>query len=666
MMFRALLWKEWRELWVLPVVAAPLAATSFFITKSDSPVVTAVVWNAAFSIWLFLAAAYIPTHLYVREKETRTANFLEAKTLDQFRLWWFRLFVGIVTLIAVGLVLAGITALLCFSYEKAGGFVQHRSDILVDSIFVGLLLFCVSSFCSAFSRRQVVAIVGTFLFIVLLCAVLIVLQRYWRYSYHRDILTKLLSSHRTYGMSIITRSLILFPPLLFGSLLIFTRRNIWRRTKKNFALAYGFSAAAAIVLMAAGLARALPTSSTRYRSPSPSIRIFDYTGGLTHMLLQTAPGKDLVALDLSEEQANIIDRGRIDDARLTPGCKELLYTKHRRIGRYELFHKYFKSDLQGEHKTSLSRSDWSDIMKELAEATRNRSPDGMYWARTWTEPGCIIVGNTSGDILLNQEFPELERARIHALGWDYDSRFYFAKSFEKGGLHTTNWRVGPDDFVPEQVPNSHFFFDWRTKIRDGKWIPYFKYTGGARERHEYWIYDIAAEKNHLLTANMLDSEWSHDGTLTAFLEKVGDAPEEEPWKPIPFNLVIYEPSTGNRSSLLVENLSRARLESFSPSNKYLLLSGKEEDARGNHPVRRGRVPFLFSSGTQKIKEIEIGEQGHIYVTGTFSEFLRWVGQDKLLWNFRNKFVVTEANGSNPEEIFRVEDGKFYLYGEEQS
>ena len=35
-MFRALLWKEWRELWMLPVVAAPLAAISFLFAQPPS------------------------------------------------------------------------------------------------------------------------------------------------------------------------------------------------------------------------------------------------------------------------------------------------------------------------------------------------------------------------------------------------------------------------------------------------------------------------------------------------------------------------------------------------------------------------------------------------------------------------------------------------------
>ena len=44
----------------------------------------------------------------------------------------------------------------------------------------------------------------------------------------------------------------------------------------------------------------------------------------------------------------------------------------------------------------------------------------------------------------------------------------------------------------------------------------------------------------------------------------------------------------------------------------------------------------------------------------------WIFDDRLIWNTENRLIATDPDGSNPEEIFRIEDGRMYLYGEEQS
>ena len=133
-MFRALLWKEWRELWVLPAAAVPLAAMSFFLTKTAAERLTPVVWETGFALWLLVAAVYIPTHLFVREREMDTAGFLFAKPLDRFRLWWFRLCVGIAMLAVVGTTLFIVVAILGRFYHTENPYWLFQERTIRQSI----------------------------------------------------------------------------------------------------------------------------------------------------------------------------------------------------------------------------------------------------------------------------------------------------------------------------------------------------------------------------------------------------------------------------------------------------------------------------------------------------------------------------------------------------
>jgi len=662
-MFRALLWKEWRELWVLPVAAVPLAALSFFLTKTETHRLAPVVWEICFALWLLLAAVYIPTHLYAREKDVKTADFLFSRPLDRFRLWWLRLLIGIASLAGMGIVLYAVTMGLTHSYQADNAFDIYRDNTVRAAIYTAIFLFSLSAVFSAVLRKQVTAIVGVIIALIAIYAILLIARYgvsvpsgFWAFTNNLN--------------EPFVRSLVISPALLFISLLLFARGKVRKQTRSRVAFAYSFAVLAALVPMAAGLDFALPDLKLLGKTPgTPTIRIMDISEDGTRMLLSLYDQAErLVAFDLSRKQVNMIDRGLIYGSALTPRDEGIIYFKQRRIGPLRISKQgiQIQSDFTGENKTVSSRSSWGDWywLKQVPKI----SPDGAYLATTAStdvklrESGYVKITDSSGKKLWKQEFPVLEKALIYPMGWDYQSRFYFGKSYEKGYDHREYWRVGRDDrgdFVPEQVPNLTAQNMWRLRVHGGRWIRYLKVIpGGYRGRHEYWIYDIAKEENRLLSISTLETEWSKDGTLTAYLERIGDEPETEQGRPIPFNLsinlAIYEPATGNRFSVLVENTMEAWLEAFSPSNKYLLLGSNR------------REPLLFSLDTRKITKIQLPEKDWNSICDHWQHQLIWIGEDRLLWVSQNRLFVTETAGSNPREIFRFEGNRFYIDGKEQS
>ena len=84
---------------MMPALAAPLAAASFFLTRHLLLHPENVIWGFSVMIWLAFAAVYLPTHLYTRDKEIGATEFLFSKPLDRFRLWWIKLFIGVAALV---------------------------------------------------------------------------------------------------------------------------------------------------------------------------------------------------------------------------------------------------------------------------------------------------------------------------------------------------------------------------------------------------------------------------------------------------------------------------------------------------------------------------------------------------------------------------------------
>ena len=125
-------------------------------------------------------------------------------------------------------------------------------------------------------------------------------------------------------------------------------------------------------------------------------------------------------------------------------------------------------------------------------------------------------------------------------------------------------------------------------------------------------------------------------------EKENDPAAEGP----PPQLLLYEPETGKKESISLEGLpERVGTHSWSLSKEFLLLSS-------------GSMLYCFSLDSGKFRE--------------FAPFtanmrsVRWIADDRLLWNLENKLIVTEYDGSNPREILRVEYGRFYFDGEGKS
>ncbi|UCD56284.1 MAG: ABC transporter permease subunit [Candidatus Hydrogenedentota bacterium] len=657
-MFHALLWKEWRELWVLPVAAAPLAAMSFFLTKADSRLLTPVVWETAFSMWLFVAAVYVPTHAYAREKEMNTSDFLFSKPLDRFRLWWLKLLAGIVALLAVGVILYGVPTALALFYQKAGSYDLHRVNTVRKSVSMSLFLFGLSSLVSVILRRQIAAVAG----VVLLLFVLWMPFGVWHYAFGtvENLNYPLLSS------------LVLSPVFLFASLLAFAQDNAWRRTRGCVARAYTVSAIAALVPVSLGLSY-LSAETKKLTKPSPEgIRVHDVSEDGTRMVLQIYPGSLLVSVDMSERRVNMIDKADAYAVRMKPDGNAFIYL------RGSLPPKEFLSDFQGIHKKELFGTGWLNIWGYPTIGLW--SMDGAHLGLAKSahkgvakEGALVAIIDPTGKILAEHMFPVLEEAWVFPIGWDSESTFYFRKHLDKGYTRTTTyWRVRPDDGVPEQVFSLPKDASTAWSISpDGRWIPYRRFSRFPR-RDELWLYDVSLESEHLVSADADGSAWSQDGRLIAIIEGIGEQPEEEMEETPSPRLTVYEPEIEKRCSISLEGLPNVRLHprsAWSPSSKYLLLSAQER-----HTETGERIPFRKRRRESYVFSVETGQYAMLDPPGkqwnadTHDEArhrrVMWIVGDRLLWSVANRLVVTQADGSDPAEIFRFEGDTFFCYGEE--
>jgi hypothetical protein len=83
-------------------------------------------------------------------------------------------------------------------------------------------------------------------------------------------------------------------------------------------------------------------------------------------------------------------------------------------------------------------------------------------------------------------------------------------------------------------------------------------------------------------------------------------------------------------------------------------------------VGGGSKPYVLSAETRQITKISEIE-ARPGLRDSWVGHVKWIGEDRLIWKQEaNKIIATDFDGSNPKELFRIEDGKFYLYGEEHS
>ena len=679
-MFRALLWKEWRELWILPVAAVPLAAIICLLAGRYrfSP------WDAV-AVLLWAAAAYIPSHLFAQERELNRSSFLQSMPMDSFRLWWFRILMGLMVLGSVAIVLATVVGALYFLYSGETGLFGTAKTLAMS-----ILLFSLSSLFSAFMKRQLSAIVCTALVVPFLGMAWAIRFYSWIPGFRMYSFPRM----NNYPVIVI---LILPPLLLLASLALFAKGNVWKRTKKHLALAYAPSAIVALVPVAIGFSYLFKDAEKLAWAWSDEVFVRDISTGGTRLVLRSG-GKHLeyprgyysgrlftkekagrlTHIDLAERRIRTLDIEQRDYDFDVKGEKVILSRQltsgmlPRYLNSAILPDEIDLADFEDGWKRNLYTGRWFD----RSSAVAHWSVDGNYVSlikypsQNWKEDGSISILDSDGNVLGEQAIPRSEKVEMYWFGWDTDSRFYFSRTLMGPSPRTICWRFRPDNMSPEEIPflSGDGYFSGRISP-DGRRI----LIGRAQEFPEewkYWIYDISHEKESRLDSKtMSESKWSPNGrTLACVYES--DSPPGITSEKVQFNkLSLYDVETGESRSVLTEAVPNLNLLEWSPSGEYLIFRYPAYE----HSKRNwGRVNTVFKFNVVSAKTGLVSEiagpviKNWKYYSREFDP--RWISENRLLWTAKwdGKLFATEPDGSNPQEVFRIKDGKFYLYGEEQS
>ncbi len=699
LMFRALLWKEWRELWVLPVVAAPLAAFSFLVAQPErlalrpdmltraltsKSLLWPNVWMFAFSFWLVMAAAYIPSHLFSREKETGSYDFLSSRPLDRLRLWCFKLITGITILLSVGAVLYIVAAVLSLPHAKAAGYTVRQADIVFSSTSLACVVFSFSLLFSALLNRQILVVAGLLLFFLLAL---------FGYSVDpaRDFLDVLLFPSAE--VAPFTRTLVLCPPVLLISLATFARKNVQRQTHRYVIGVYLLSAVAAAIPLVVGISQLPPKkaktkSKTTHVSPMPmdSLWIRKVSADGTCVLLIVGTLRDmrqenlLVLADLSKQRVSEIDKGIIyvSDISINVAGRKLIYLREKETRVFSSGKDVIISDFEGVHRTDFPEKDpllFSLHRWRLAQSGP-WSLDGKYIGLGQGFPGentdqaFVAIYDSDGDLVWKHEFAVLEDPSILPIGWDYESRFCFVKLADKRGLGPTYWRVWPDKLALEQFSafseNGHSYVVTPSAVAmspNGRWIiSYERFPPKDRNNREIRLQNISNQTKRSLLAEPDSIHWSHDGKRLAFTEHISTQIIAGVEKNIRRKLIVYEPETDEKLSIPLDRTPGIGLHwssAWSPSDDYVLLMNVERRSTVTNNLRSFESvenPWMLSPVNGQINPIAApaGWGG--------LRLVAWISDDRLLWAVNNRLITTEADGSNPKEILRVEDGKIYING----
>jgi hypothetical protein len=268
-MFRALLWKEWRELWVLPLLAVVIAVIALYFIRPGNFLEGDAFWTLWPTVWLPMAGAYIPTHLYSREKEIGAFDFQLRQPLDLYRAWLCRLTAGATVLVAVGVALFGITTIFHYSVITAKALAYANWQTILSSIYLALMAYSFSSLVSVFFNKQMASLVAITLVCVIL-AVFVPASYVLLPSPYATQLTILLGA-----TNLQNGSLMVCPPFLFASLAVYARTSLRRQTKTYIFLGYSISAVVALVPFLIGAAR---VSHAVRREPNASRADYQVSG----------------------------------------------------------------------------------------------------------------------------------------------------------------------------------------------------------------------------------------------------------------------------------------------------------------------------------------------------------------------------------------------------
>jgi hypothetical protein len=679
----------------MPVAAVPLAAMSFFVAKAAFRQPTPVVWGTSFAVWLIVAAIYIPTHLYIREWETGAGHFLYSKPLDRFRLWWIWLLVGLVTLTSVGIVLFGVTDALSRIYFGGVLFEIDRELIIYFSLIATVMIFCLSSFFSAIFKKQLNSIIATIL------AIILALVLYEVKFYLPDRANALIEFHQKGGFNLfgmysfsssinhsLIRILILCPVMLFCSLALFAKTDVWRGSRTAVVQAYGLSGIVALVPILLGFAQlkaGMRISDVDRRSLYDNR--FDVEGAAedgTNILLKTR-AKDLVALDLSSKEIYNLPGGWEYSYRPALKGERILMTEEYSGMLSDIYDSVFGKrpgifpirivlhDRHGGWKKNLYTSRWLSSRHRFGGARAYWSVDGTYIALVkWPyekrgEDGFIEILDQDGNQFGKHIVPLIGGETIRVVGWDYDSRFYFGRP-NPGPL--TYWRISPNNLAPEEIPRlseTGFIFD--PVSPDGRWM--LTLRENDQGDHGYWIYDIAGDALHYVGKEAGRHTWSPDGRYLAYRAQT-DPPdgEESPRRDSYSRLLLHKLETKKTISVSPKPFYDLSLYSWSPSGKYLLIGYSIRETTSNGEKKAdARTKWKWTTSILSMDTLQITPISHRTATLYYyyqDARLPWISDDRLMWRGKNKLIVTEHEGSNSQELFRIEDGRFYLYGEEQS
>jgi dipeptidyl aminopeptidase/acylaminoacyl peptidase len=720
---------------VLPAVAFPLGIISFFGTKaatlrevsmftgSDVTMpsrLSPIIWDTGFAVWLLLAALYIPTHLYAREKDLSTFEFLRTMPLDRFRLWWYRLLIGITAMTGTGLTLWAIIMILKLFHQTSPDFMFHGKYIVVVSTCIAAILFSLSSFFSALFRRQLSAIAGVVFVFLLLGAI------FW-IGRTLDQGTSLLDSFPTYrtpsffillGKFSFTRNLdylsilllILCPSCLFLSLAVFARGNMARQSRRRTTLAYTLLAIVALSPVSLGFSRLLAGVETLDWISSDTFLLQSVSPDGTRILLESTHkeileeekhyarpktkwnGESIVLIDLPKDQISTIEENRIfSDLDIMPvfpdtegeGNKILLYKNHRGRMSRVFPNKIVLVDLKESRKTDIFSEYRSDNNRDR-DVYATCSADGKCFAlvkrppKDRKEEGYITLVDSSGKFIGKHILPSSRGVEFWVNGWDYRSRLYFSQYSAEPSPLITCRRISPDNMIPEEIPDIPLDnYGIYTISPDGQKMALAK-RPDADEEWKYGIYDIAKETYQPITVGagrMSYFRWSPDNRMFAYTVPVDLPPGTDTGKAAWLSLstlFLYDVETGVSRPAFDNALAHFSLHTWSPSGEYLLFSTRDIIERQSNTGE----PFYVPDGPRKYHVVDI-KSGRITAVSYPFEYkdhegylgrylVRWISEDRLMWYDNKKLIATEYNGSNPQEIFRIENGKYYLYGEEQS
>ncbi len=671
-MFRALWWKAWRKLWGTVVIFLLLAILSaYFMMRlaGESPADVLYAWNTAI---LCIIAFAVPFLLF-GEFDNR---FLISRPLAPSRVWWSFLFIGISLLAANGLAVYGSTTAVIHFLGKP----EIYKSLLREK---GLIYLCIPLFSyslSMFLSCGALASGPGRIFLLFVCLPAGILAAFYYDPY--DVLYHIFLDNPVPSWF---RILILCPALLLGSSVFLTGKHVWRRPAQVMAKGYAVSAALTLVLTAVGIVylyskaditllnTALPAKRPPLRPPPGNIEIAAVSTDGSRLVLIFDPDgssrwspQSLITLDLAENHMYSIDRGGYYKVALRGDGATFIYLKGKSSGFPLLVgsNQAILSDFRGREKVFLLDIQYG-LWGGLSGTDVAWSTDGSHIGvlnEDFDETGerdFVALYNAAGNLVGKSEFPVLENSWIHPCGWDSESRLYFSKHTFKGeeGFEAL-WRVSPDNAVPERVsfgPDCNYRF-LQISPRGDFILYYHVLADGGKQ---LWIYSILDGTSRPVSDSPTYFIWSPTWAPTenklAYLKPEKNAAVDDADEYFASLLLIYDPEQEVRSYFPLEKrLGIEGIVSWSLSGDYILLKGKTF-----------QNIFALSIQTGEIIEMQPVSRAW-YLEGHWKTRLKWTVDDRLLWATQNRLMSTEYDGSNPREILRIEDGRFYFDGEGKS